>query len=838
MNKSPINFPAIIEGISTAFIALDEQGCFIYMNTAAERLLENRNNFFEGRHISDVFTENRWPGFLQLFQKVETQQQYFSEAIRHLQQEQWYELHIHPLPNGFAVMVHHIPCPKKEIGEIAFNEKRFRALVEHNEEIITLIDAEQNVLYRNNAAEKITGYSNEIFTGGSRMQHIHNDDRSRIQEIIQQSITSPGKIWPLRFRIKHKNGNYVWLEGSITNKLDDPRLCGILTNLRDVTQRVEAEATIKKSNERFNIVTTATNDMIWDWNLETDELWWNHNYHDLIGYGDNTKHHTISSWISSVHPDDRERVVTGIYKVINSGEVYWCDEYRYLKSDGTVLYTYDRGYVSHDDSGKPYRMIGSMLDITGRILAEQAVRESEEKYRTLVEQASDAILIADGTGRFITVNTSACKMADRTEAELLQMSLYDFAIIDEIRELPLRFADLRKGETVVTERSMNVRSGLVRQVEITAKLLSDGRILVFVRDISERVKAQNEIIKEKNLSDSIINSLPGIFYLYDEKGNFLRWNKNLEVVSGYDAQEIRNILPIDFFDAEEKPKMKEMGREVFGTGMASREANFLRRNKQRVPYYFTGWRVIFEGKPCLIGVGMDITEKRKSEELLQKSYEDLRALAAHLTRVREEERKRIGREIHDELGQQLTAIKMDVAWMDKKIPPEARDLKVKLKNIITLLDESNRSVRRILSELSPGIIDNNGLLEALENLNRQFTATTGIPVLFTTKEKKIILSQDIANCIYRVYQESLTNIMRYAKAKQVIASIDFVEDNIRVAIADDGTGFNATSVRNNKSFGILGMKERVLSFGGSFHLQTKKGMGTGINIEIPFRTTA
>ena len=161
------------------------------------------------------------------------------------------------------------------------------------------------------------------------------------------------------------------------------------------------------------------------------------------------------------------------------------------------------------------------------------------------------------------------------------------------------------------------------------------------------------------------------------------------------------------------------------------------------------------------------------------------------------------------------------------------EIKQKLKNVIGLLDGSNQSIRRILSELRPGILDNRGLLEALEWLGRQFTATTGIPVHFNTTESEIKLPEPIATCIFRVYQEALTNITRYAAARKVDTSLQISDDVIIVHIDDDGKGFDPAAVQNNKSFGILGMKERVLSNGGKLELISSPGNGTKIIISLP-----
>jgi signal transduction histidine kinase len=238
----------------------------------------------------------------------------------------------------------------------------------------------------------------------------------------------------------------------------------------------------------------------------------------------------------------------------------------------------------------------------------------------------------------------------------------------------------------------------------------------------------------------------------------------------------------------------------------------------------------------ILAIVRDVTDRKRAEETLKQSNEEIRRLNEYLQNIREEERIHIAREIHDELGQQLTAIKMDVAWIDKKTSEETIDIKKKLKNIIGLLDGSNQSIRRILSELRPRMLDDDGLLEAIKWMSRQLTETAGIPVDFVTTETDIQLSEQIATCIFRVCQEAFTNISRYSLAKRVFISVKMVEENIILIIKDDGIGFDTASVQNKKSFGILGMKERVLSLGGRLDLLSSPGKGTKITAMIPLRS--
>jgi signal transduction histidine kinase len=248
----------------------------------------------------------------------------------------------------------------------------------------------------------------------------------------------------------------------------------------------------------------------------------------------------------------------------------------------------------------------------------------------------------------------------------------------------------------------------------------------------------------------------------------------------------------------------------------------------------TSHLINYKGRPSVLALAENITDKLLTEEELKRSYEDIRQLNAHLQTVREEERKRIGREIHDELGQQLTAIKMDTVWIDKQIPSETVGIKNKLQNIIELLDGSHGSVRKILNELRPSVLDENDLVEALQWQGQQFKESTGRAIHFTTNQNDIKLPHEIATSIFRLYQEALTNIMRYAEADKVLSSLNVVNNSIFLTIEDDGKGFDPSMINNKKSFGILGMKERVLSLKGKFDLTSSPGKGTKIVITLPY----
>jgi two-component system sensor histidine kinase UhpB len=349
----------------------------------------------------------------------------------------------------------------------------------------------------------------------------------------------------------------------------------------------------------------------------------------------------------------------------------------------------------------------------------------------------------------------------------------------------------------------------------------------------EKETAEKNIEKEKELSDSIINSLPAIFYFCDANGNFLRCNNNFESVSGYSFEEISKMLPGDFFEPK-KDHINKWIEKVFTRGYAETEAIFKTRDGEKIPYYFTGSAVRFEDQICLIGIGMDISARKHAEKELRQLNSELRRLSAHLQNVREEEQTRIAREIHDELGQQITGLKMDLNWLKKKIASNTEPVAIqgKINSMNELLDKTVQTIRKIASELRPSILDDLGLYAALEWQSREFEKRFNIPVQFSSQVKELEVPPSVASGLFRIYQESLTNIARHAEAKNIIASLQVKGKDIILTITDDGKGFIANQDDNKKTLGLLGMKERALTIGGKLNIKSEPGKGTTVTIII------
>jgi len=264
----------------------------------------------------------------------------------------------------------------------------------------------------------------------------------------------------------------------------------------------------------------------------------------------------------------------------------------------------------------------------------ETLHESEEHYRAVTHSAINAIITADEDGKIAGWNPAAESTFGYTEAEALGMPLtrlmperYRNAHLEGIRRV------LADGKRHMQARTVELhgltKAGLEFPLELS---LSDwkttkGQFFTgIIRDISERKHVQEAILWEKNFIHAALDSVPGLFYLFDERGRFLRWNRNFEIVSGYSSDEISRLSPTDFFVEPDKGIVTERIRQVFLTGEATVEADFVAKDQTRTPYFFTGRQVQIDQKSCLIGMGIDITERKRAEEQLLAAEERFRGL--------------------------------------------------------------------------------------------------------------------------------------------------------------------------------------------------------------------
>jgi signal transduction histidine kinase len=288
-----------------------------------------------------------------------------------------------------------------------------------------------------------------------------------------------------------------------------------------------------------------------------------------------------------------------------------------------------------------------------------------------------------------------------------------------------------------------------------------------------------------------------------------------------------------------------MVRELQSTGsLSSKQIRMFRKNQEPIHCLFFGEIIPVFGTNRLLSLVENITDRKQAEEELRNSRLQLRALYMRLQRIREEERIMIAREIHDEMGGGLTGLKMDLSWLLRKMgdadPGEERlALMDKIHTCNALIDQMIHIVRRISTDLRPSILDDLGLIAALEWQLSEFTSRTEISHEFATTLEYVNMEEDTAVAVFRIFQEALTNVVRHSRAKKVAVVLRegerslFGDESFILELRDNGRGITQEEILNPESLGLLGMKERVLAFGGELSIHGKPGGGTALVLKIP-----
>jgi PAS domain S-box-containing protein len=773
---------------------------------------------------------------------------------------------------------------KRAEAALRRREEYFRALTERASDVTTVLNADGTIRYQSPSVEQVFGYKPDELVGRSAFDLIHPDDLARMQQALAESLSIPGSTTRIEMRLRHKDGSWRALEATTRNLLDDPNVKGIIINSRDTTERKQLEQALRESSQFNQQIVASAQEGIIVYGRDLKHQAWNPFMEQLSGI---PAAQVLGKLSEESFPFLRETGVLASIKKALAGEPTSSIDVRF---DG--LPSGKSGWASNtngplrNSAGEIIGVIGIVRDITERKRAElrtaafarlgqrlSTARSPAEAARAIFASADQfwkwdagvldlqvpesrqmetalAYDLVDGQRREVLTPDSVIAPSAMSRRVMAQGAELVLRKLDEPPATDtIRFGDASRLSASLMRVPVRVENRAVRVLSIQsytpdAYTKEDLHTLQALADHCGG--ALDRLRKEELLHDSVVRyrrlfeaAKDGVLILDAETGMVVDVNPFLAQLLGISREAIlrKRVWELGFFkdivaneDNFETLRRKEYVRyddkPLKATDGRRLDVEFVSHFDQMDHHKMI---------QCNI---RDITERKRTEWLALIYRDQLRALSARIETMREEERTRISREIHDELGQMLTGIKMDLRWMEHRLDEFGEDRRVnpildKLVVTTELTDATIKTVQRMAAELRPGMLDKLGLPMTLQYEAGRFEKRTGIACRLVVPCEALPLRLEAATAFFRIFQEALTNVTRHAKATAVEAELQAEADGCRLEIRDNGQGMAGVDLTNLKSLGLLGMQERASMLGGGVSFAPRPGGGTVVTVRLP-----
>lgn len=487
-------------------------------------------------------------------------------------------------------------------------------------------------------------------------------------------------------------------------------------------------------------------------------------------------------------------------------------------------------------------------EVEERTRTEEELKRLKEYLENVIDNSVDAIGIVDRHGKFILWNRRAAEIYGYQFDELTGKTAFE--LYADAAELDRMIAKLRNDGVVREyEIAMKKKDGSIVPMDISISLLKEdgctiGSVCV-ARDLSERKKNELELKRardelsfysrdlERQVGErtraitSILRYTPAVVYLKDRHSRYTLVNPRFEEVFGIRNKDIQGKSDHDIFPREVADQFFAHDLMVLREGRALQVEERVQLTGSIHTYLSVKFPIYNDWGAAegLCGISTDITE-------LKRAQEQLRLLSGSIMASQEKERTAIARELHDELGQILTALRMDAVWLSERLKERDNQVAARALTMCDLIDKTIDEVRGLATRLRPGMLDDFGLIDALDWYTKDFAKRTGITCKFNHRNMPHV-DDLVATAAYRIAQEALTNVARHSFATQAIINLEAGNGLLTLEVKDNGRGFNPRDLADSHCLGLAGMRERASLVGGSLELQSDLGKGTRVFFRLP-----
>ncbi len=838
---------SLLESVSDAVTSLDMNRNIVSWNNACEELYGFTAEEVIGRRVPDlitfeypntnneevfkqVFAEGKWKGEFNFIHPKSKEKINLLSNINLLKDNKGQGC-------GFIITSKNITDRIKAEEEIRKSNERFELIARATNDAVWDHDFTKNETWGNAKLYKIYGLE-----PGSRkidmemfMEHVHPEERNGIEMRMKEALDKKAETLSEVFRFKTAGSGYRTFYDRSNIRYDEAgKPVRILGAMQDITEREEAQQAILKSEAKYRTIIEQAADGIFIADENTNLLDVNSAGCSMSGY---TKAELQQmKFIDFIPPEDLVTNPLRIIKLQKGQSV--TNERRLIHKDGTIVEVEISAqklldgrfqlFVRNIDERKKAEEI---LEESERFLKETQLIASLGTYTLDITsgkwESSDILNEIFGIDHTYNKTVESWENIVHPEWKETMRSYFMEEVIGKKQKFDKEYKIIRKNDEA--ERWVH-GLGTLKFNEAGVPVTMVGTI----RDITTGKQAAEELLHSEQKYRLLFydNPLPMWMTTIPEL-DFIDVNESAIKQYGYSREEFLKMNIRDLRLAEDLPDfMKELENMKPGE-INAKACRHKKKNGTIIHAETYSHQIIYEGKPVWLSLANDVTDKNKAEEKLQKSYQDIRQLAFNLQNIREQERTNIAREIHDELGQQLTGLKMDIYWLSRKIDTADTEITNKLRESLELINATVASVRKIATDLRPSILDDLGLIAALEWQGEEFEKRSGTQVEFINEAGDFELKPESVTAVFRIFQELLTNVARHANATLVKVLLKKTNDSLFFSLTDNGVGFDPESISKKKTLGLLGIKERTLLLGGTYEFKSKAGEGSETIISIP-----
>ncbi len=677
----------------------------------------------------------------------------------------------------------------------------------------------------------------------SFLKIVHDEDRENLRRTVEETVRS-GEENSAEYRIVRPDGSIRWVLSRgrpyPATPASDTRVMGVSL---DMTEYKAVEAQRMEYEERLASAIEVAALGFYEMNEDYHVSFLEDRGRALLGITKEEEPRGREFWLAHIHPDDLPRVLDLSRNVLEGGVDHFATEYRYIHPQRGLTWLYHLSHVlRRDAAGKAVRIVGVMQDVSERRQAEAALRESMARHRAVVEAFDGYIYICSPDYRVEFMNQRMVERTGRNAVgELCYKALHERDTICEwcVNERVFQ------GETVRWE-VQSPKDNRWYYVSNTPIRHADGTVSKqsMILDITERKSAEEELLKEKNKLQSIMSAINSGITIRDVSYDLIYQNE-------YSLQMFGNRLGEKCYRVFEDIDYICNGCPV-AKAIEDGMSHTLVKEVEMTPGEITFWentavpmRDANGDIYACLEINQNITERKLAEKALQQSeaalrssQNDFRKLAGRLISAQEEELRRLSRELHDDLTQRLAvlAIQAGKLEMDLNNRPEVHpDAVQKISQIKEQLITVSENVHRLSRQLHPTILDDLGLVRAIESECAALMKRENIKIIFAHEDVPAVISNDIALCIYRVVQEGLKNVLTHSCAKRCEIFLKGSKGALCLTITDNGVGFDPVEVRHKPGLGLSSMRERAQLVQGDFAISAQPGKGAVVHICVPLK---